>query len=231
MNWRKNSGFDTFNKPIFWKIVWIKTVLKIVVLLFFGSVFSQEQSEKKLLIVEKPKAPLVIGISDAAKNPNYFSIKKPESTQSTPSFSMTDQEKFLNPGASYQRDINKSYRDEEGNSKTYFGDSYLGDFKTASPSVLILCRDFGDVDGDRISVLVNDEVLIADIWLTSEFFKINLPLKKGFNKIDFTALNQGRLGPNTAEMKVYDSEGLLIHSNKWNLSSGSSATIILVKEE
>jgi hypothetical protein len=74
-------------------------------------------------------------------------------------------------------------------------------------------------------------VVIADIWLTSEFFKINLPLKKGFNKIDFTALNQGRLGPNTAEMKVYDSEGLLIHSNKWNLSSGSSATIILVKEE
>ena len=107
----------------------------------------------------------------------------------------------------------------------------MGDFKTVSPYVLIVCRDFGEVDGDRISILVNDEVVISDIWLTSEFFKVNLPLKKGFNKVDFIALNQGRLGPNTAEMRVYDSTGLLIHSNQWNLSSGSTATIILVKEE
>jgi len=227
----KKSGLDRFNKPIFLKMVAVKTVLKIVFLLFFSSIFSQDLPTRKSLTIEKPKSPLTIGISEASKNPNYFSIKKPESMQSSPSFSMTDQEKFLNPGASYQKDINKSYSRDEGSSKTYFGDSYLGDFKTVSPYVLIVCRDFGEVDGDRISILVNDEVVISDIWLTSEFFKVNLPLKKGFNKVDFIALNQGRLGPNTAEMRVYDSTGLLIHSNQWNLSSGSTATIILVKEE
>ena len=66
------------------------------------------------------------------------------------------------------------------------------------------------MDGDRVSILVNDEVVVENLTLTYEFRGINLKLKEGFNKIDFVALNQGSSGPNTAELRIYDdSENLL----------------------
>jgi hypothetical protein len=69
-----------------------------------------------------------------------------------------------------------------------------------------------------------------NIFLTGSFKGINLNLEKGFNRIDFEALNQGTSGPNTAQVNVYDDEGKMIHSNMWNLSTGSKATIIIIKE-
>ena len=57
------------------------------------------------------------------------------------------------------------------------------------------------MDGDRVSILVNDEVIVENLTLTYEFRGINLKLKEGFNKIDFVALNQGSSGPNTAELE------------------------------
>jgi hypothetical protein len=43
--------------------------------------------------------------------------------------------------------------------------------------------------------------------LNSNFKGFEIVLEKGFNKIDFVALNQGSSGPNTAEFKVYDDKG------------------------
>ena len=57
-----------------------------------------------------------------------------------------------------------------------------------------------------------------------------LDLIKGFNKIDFEALNQGLYGPNTAQFQVYDDKSELISSNQWNLATGFKATIIIFKE-
>ena len=45
-----------------------------------------------------------------------------------------------------------------------------------------------------------------------------------FNKIDFVALNQGASGPNTAEVMVFDDNGKLVGSNRWNLATGVKAT-------
>ena len=52
-----------------------------------------------------------------------------------------------------------------------------------------------------------------------------------FNKIDFVALNQGASGPNTAEVRVFDDNGKLVGSNRWNLATGVKATYIIVKEK
>ena len=64
-----------------------------------------------------------------------------------------------------------------------------GDVSTASKKANIVCRDFEYMDGDRVSILVNDEVVVENLTLTYEFRGINLKLKEGFNKIDFVALN------------------------------------------
>lgn len=120
-------------------------------------------------------------------------------------------------------------KEKEGSS-TFFGNMYLGDIKSNGKFVGIVCRDHEYVDGDRVRILLNDKVVEPNIFLTGSFKGINLDLQKGFNRIDFEALNQGTSGPNTAQVNVYDDEGKLIHSNMWNLSTGSKATIIIIKE-
>ena len=120
---------------------------------------------------------------------------------------------------------------ENGNSGKHFGDMYLGDVKTASKFVGIVCRDHEFVDGDRVRIYLNGVVVEPNILLTGSFKGLNLDLDKGFNRLDFEALNQGSSGPNTAQVDVYDELGKLLYSNKWLLSTGSKASLIIVKDE
>ncbi len=118
----------------------------------------------------------------------------------------------------------------KANSNKHFGDMYLGDVKTKSKFVGVVCRDHEYVDGDRVKVYANGFVIDPNILLTASFKGININLDKGFNRLDFEALNQGSSGPNTAQVDVYDDKGKLIYSNKWLLSTGSKASLIVVQE-
>jgi len=120
---------------------------------------------------------------------------------------------------------------EKKGSNEHFGDQYLGDFKTKAKFVGIVCRDHEYVDGDRIKIYVNGEVAEYNLLLTGSFKGINIDLVQGFNRIEFEALNQGSSGPNTAQVVVADEKGEVIHNNKWNLSTGSKASLIIIKEE
>ncbi|MGB5172014.1 MAG: hypothetical protein WBN11_10305 [Eudoraea sp.] len=119
---------------------------------------------------------------------------------------------------------------QNSNSKKHFGDMYLGDVRTGGTFVGIVCRDHEFVDGDRIRIFVNGEIAEANILLTGAYKGVNIDLQKGFNRLDFEALNQGSSGPNTAQVDVYDDKGQLIHSNQWMLSTGSKASLIVVKD-
>lgn len=125
---------------------------------------------------------------------------------------------------------NISESPQGGSSGKHFGDMYLGDLKTGAKYVGIVCRDHEYVDGDRVRILVNGDVAEPNILLTGSYKGINLELDKGFNRLDFEALNQGSSGPNTAQVDVYDEAGKLLYSNKWLLSTGSKATLIIVKD-
>lgn len=145
-------------------------------------------------------------------------------------------EEFGNPGELYEDQLNKHLADtkltpkqvEERNGSST--DQYFGDFKSKAKFVNISYRDHGYVDGDLIQVLVNDDVVQARVFLNGGFSGFKLDLQKGFNKIDFLALNQGESGPNTAEFRVIDDMGNLVSANRWNLATGVKATIIIVKE-
>ena len=120
-------------------------------------------------------------------------------------------------------------KDKEGSNK-YFGDMYMGDIKSNGKFVGIVCRDHEFVDGDRVKISVNGRVIDPNVLLTGSFKGVNVDLEKGFNRLDFEALNEGSSSPNTAQVDVYDDKGQLIYSNKWLLSSGSTATLIVTKE-
>lgn len=120
--------------------------------------------------------------------------------------------------------------EEHKGSVPYFGDMYLGDFKTNAKFVGIVARDHEYIDGDRVKIMVNDQVIEYNLLLSGAYKGINVDLAEGFNKIEFVALNQGSSGPNTAQVIVTDAEGKVLHNNRWNLSTGSVATLIVVKE-
>lgn len=145
-------------------------------------------------------------------------------------------EAFGNPGELYQKQIDKNIAntkltpEEVEQLNGSLTDQYFGDFKSNATSVNISYRDHGYVDGDLIQVRLNDDVVQARVFLNGSFSGFKLDLQKGFNKIDFVALNQGESGPNTAEFRVVDDMGNLVSANRWNLATGVKATIIIVKE-
>ena len=202
-----------------------KTIIFIFFLVSTVS-YSQIENQNRKIDIAPPKTKTVLP-NVTLLNPNAFTIKKEEKKDLPKGMMNQNNEYFLNPGDAYVKKLNK---EKEKNPNNYLGDAYLGDIATVSDSANIVCRDFEYVDGDRVRIMVNDEVVVQNLTLDSSFRGINLKLGEGFNKIDFIALNQGDSGPNTAELRIYDNNKKLISSNKWNLATGAKATLIIVKK-
>ena len=188
--------------------------------------YSQIENQNRKIDIAPPKTKTVLP-NVTLLNPNAFTIKKEEKKDLPKGMMNQNNEFFLNPGDAYVKKLNK---EKEKNPNNYLGDAYLGDIATVSDAANIVCRDFEYVDGDRVRIMVNDEVVVQNLTLDSSFRGINLKLGEGFNKIDFIALNQGDSGPNTAELRIYDDNKKLISSNQWNLATGAKATLIIVKK-
>jgi len=109
-------------------------------------------------------------------------------------------------------------------------DQFLGEIKTGSQFLSIKYRDHEYVDGDRIRVFVNDDIVQASVFLSASFAGFTLTLEKGENIIAFEALNQGSSGPNTAELHVYDENGFIVSVKEWNLLTGNIARVKVIKE-
>ena len=202
---------------------------KIIIFTFFliSTVsYSQIENQNRKIDIAPPKTKTVLP-NVTLLNPNAFTIKKEEKKDLPKGMMNQNNEYFLNPGDAYVKKLNK---EKEKNPNNYLGDAYLGDIATVSDAANIVCRDFEYVDGDRVRIMVNDEVVVQNLTLDSSFRGINLKLGEGFNKIDFIALNQGDSGPNTAELRIYDDNKKLISSNQWNLATGAKATLIIVKK-
>lgn len=123
-----------------------------------------------------------------------------------------------------------NHTNDAGLKPEYYNDQFFGEFNSGSKFVRFLYRDHEYVDGDRVSVAVNDTIIHPNIHLAGDFQGFYIDLKKGFNKIDITALNQGTSGPNTAQFVMYDDNRQVISSNIWNLATGVKATVIIVKD-
>mgnify|MGYP003314315514 FL=1 len=204
-----------------------KIVSFLFIFIYFNS-FSQVENSNRKVELLPPMSSALKNLNTTPNNPNYFSILKKSETQKEKGKSVFESETFLDPADIYMKNIKKEKQKQ--NSGNYSKGDYLGDVITGAEYVNVICRDFEYVDGDRVRILVNDSIIINNLMLESAFSGFKLPLSKGFNKIDFTALNQGSSGPNTAELRVYDDNNTMISSNQWNLSTGATATFIVVKQ-
>lgn len=199
---------------------------------------AENKEEKKepapLPILVKPEEKLSL----TTKSDNISGIPIQNRVTMKPSekeFSMMEKSNLLNPGQIFEDKWANEKRKQqlelyENIPPEMLGDQFLGDFKIKGDVANVICRDFGEEDGDLIKVLLNDEVVIAQLVLTNGFKTFKIPLVEGINKIDFLALNQGSVGFNTAEFQLFDENDMGISKNNWYLATGKKATLILIKE-
>ena len=183
------------------------------------------EADKNLDLKNNPNNGTALKMPSLLDNNPNASIKE---TKNSRNVKMLPEKELKQAGFDLKLDTKVGER-QNSKSKKHFGNMYLGDVKTGGNFVGVVCRDHEYVDGDRVRVYVNGEVVEYNILLTAGFKGINIDLEKGFNRLDFEALNQGTSGPNTAQVDVYDDKGELIHTNQWLLSTGSKASLIVVK--
>lgn len=124
----------------------------------------------------------------------------------------------------------KAFQRDKEIREVYKKDQHLGEYMTDGKFVELYCRDHEYVDGDKVRVYVNGEVVDYGVSLSAGYTPILVKLKSGFNSVEFEALNQGSSGPNTAELKLYDEYGKLLAHKEWNLLTGAKASIVVVKQ-
>ncbi len=125
--------------------------------------------------------------------------------------------------------IEKKWAEDKKAKSEYADGQNLGNYVTKGKFIEIFARDSQYVDGDRVRVYINGEMVQSNILLHAGFTPVLISLEKGFNTIEIEALNQGSSGPNTAAFAIFDENGKLITSNEWNLLTGAKASLIVVK--
>jgi len=187
--------------------------------------FPKGERELPTIVDPNNQNPFFLGISGTPE------LDLNERKKKSPSISMEQKERFLDPGERYLKKLRRNTTPENQKNPNQFRvDQYLGDFRNNGKFVQILLRDHESPDGDLIRIMVNDKEIVPRVLLEERFKGVSIDLFPGFNKIDFVALNQGTSGPNTAEVKVFDDKGNLVGANRWNLATGVKATYIVVKE-
>lgn len=229
--------------------------LKLLIALLFITAFpilAQEDSSKKSIpipaveVKEEKKDPVIFPIdikpeekpSLTTKTDNISGIPVKNKVTMKPSekeFSMMDKSNLIDPGKIFE----DKWADEKRKKllEVYdnippelLGDQFLGEFRTTSQVVNVICRDFGEQDGDIIKVLLNDQVIVSRLVLTNGFKSFTITLVDGINKIDFYAINQGALGFNTAEFQLFDENEKQMSKNQWFLATDKKATLIIVRQ-
>ncbi|WP_317127117.1 hypothetical protein [Maribacter algicola] len=201
-------------------------------------VFGWIQAQTDLPTQKPLKIDAVNPIDNSGKTNSGAVLNIPSMIKEQPKLDMTTRnpvkmlpdEELVQAGTGLKIDPRIGPGERLNGSGQFFPDQYLGDIKSNGKFVGIVCRDHEYVDGDRVKIYVNDMVVEPNMLLTGAFKGVNVDLQPGFNKIDFEALNHGSSAPNTAQVDVYDENGQLLYSNKWLLSSGSKATLIVTKD-
>ena len=198
--------------------------------------YSQQDTSVKTLIIKSledneipintfpVKVPLVRGLTNKLVVPffNYNlnnALKKPD-------LDITKKTDLVTP----TWDIKQTFKEGNSTSTKFRKDYYLGELETDSKYVIIKCRDHEYVDGDRIKLLLNNIVIHPNITLTGSYYTIYTDLIEGYNNIEFVALNEGESSPNTAQLSVFDENGVNLSNNKWLITTGYKARLVVFKK-
>lgn len=199
--------------------------------------FEQPKKTLKIAPVTNPSGQVAPTSSKSITYPSIFD-KKDKLVESVsllkkkvePEKSIMEKEQFENPSKQYTEKMNRKSSDGEILER-FKSDSFLGEFKTGTKIISIACRDHEAPDGDLVRIWLNDRIVVDAILLDVDFKEVYLDLNEGINKIEIEALNQGESGPNTAQFIIYDQKKGMITTNKWNLTTGVKAKLVILKDK
>lgn len=152
--------------------------------------------------------------------------KKPEEEKS-----VMEKQQFESPVEEQTKKMNDKMKREGVSLEIVNSDVFLGEFTVTTFKISVACRDFGAIDGDNVSIWLNDKMVIPVIDLESGFKRYPLELKEGLNTIQIEALNTGELFPNTGQFVFYDANEKLVTNQQWSLNSGYKAIVKIRKIE
>jgi hypothetical protein len=213
--------------------------LGVFIFLFFGFQLSNAQPETarktlrikaKNLVKKNESSPTVLKLSPI----RGLTTKDVKITMGIPPIDgfakkergITNQRDVVDPTWEVKQKFSENLKDVSKYGKDYF----LGNIKTKSKYIRIVCRDHEYEDGDRIKLLLNKVVLHPNIILRNSGYVMDIELDEGINSIQFYALNEGTSSPNTAELKVYDENGKIIGSGQWLLTTGYKANLMVLRQ-
>lgn len=221
---------------------WIYIISFVIFSVSTQAQFESNKKKIKLSIIPKKEAPLVAPKTVKPKQPEPQTIKyesqffkKPEDKilegiAKAPKIEIAEKKNYevKSAGELYE----DRFKKREGEIQERFkSDTFLGQFSTGSKTIRISCRDHEAPDGDRVRIWLNGQVAVNEIVLDVNFREIFLALVDGFNTIEIEALNQGESGPNTAQFVIVNDKGNIITTNKWNLTTGVKAKVIVLRED
>ncbi|MBS9774352.1 MAG: hypothetical protein KGV59_04255 [Tenacibaculum sp.] len=109
-------------------------------------------------------------------------------------------------------------------------DMDLGSFHTNSKYIYISSYDFGRFDGDKVQIAMNGKVHYHEFLLSPRIKTIKIPLEKGINRLEVTAINEGKLTPNTGYFAFFDDNKYVIKEGEWMLAKDAKVIAIIVKK-
>ena len=166
------------------------------------------------------------GITTTNNRPYLYNIPLTDYFKKTSGVDITAKGNLLKPTWK----IKQQFSEGQKNVSKFAKDHYLGEIKTTSKYIRIKCRDHEYVDGDRIRLFLNKAIIHPNITLTGSFYIIDVELSDGLNTLEFEALNEGFVSPNTAELKIYDENDVLLSSNRWVITTGYKARLVILKQ-
>lgn len=100
-----------------------------------------------------------------------------------------------------------------------------------NPSIRLEIYDNGEIDGDMISLYLNDKLVLPKVSLTHKAVRLTIDLDPSlpFNELSMFAENLGTKPPNTAALIVYD--GKTRYETLLSSDLSKSATLKLKKKE
>jgi hypothetical protein len=78
--------------------------------------------------------------------------------------------------------------------------------KVSTNKVKVFIWDHQSVDGDRVSLVLNDEWILENYTLKKEKYEMEVELQEGVNTFVLHALNLGKIRPNTAAIIVMEGD-------------------------
>lgn len=100
----------------------------------------------------------------------------------------------------------------------------------AEDSVVLSLYDNGEIDGDTVSVFVNNELVVSKVGLSAKAFKKTIYFKQGESiQLTFYAENLGSIPPNTGLLVIYSSTER--HQIFFSSNYDKSSSILLRRKE